>query len=96
MDYFCKSPQELKQQVYYLLLDNQWAVNMNMPGSASCKKNSSNVMPQQMESTNLKSDFLFFLDKLLEENVIYGKYLKKIYTLGEKKQIKKKFIYPIK
>jgi len=41
---------------------------MNMPGSASSRKNRSNMM----DSSALKSDFLFFLDKILEENVIYG------------------------
>lgn len=59
LDYFCKNPQELKSQVYSLLLESS-----SQPGSA--KK------PRLFEKTGEadRNDFLNFLDRMLEEQAI--------------------------
>lgn len=63
LDYFCKYPQELKPQVYYLLLEQ----------SATLEKRVSNrPWTQSNDSDMLKSEFLFFLDSLVDQKQLLG------------------------
>ena len=58
LDYFCKNPQDLKPQVYSLLLD--------LPSSSTKKP----FPKAPIESGSSRSEFLMFLDRLLEEGML--------------------------
>lgn len=62
LDYFCKNPQDLKSQVYYLVLET------GAPTISAYSEKKPRALFEKSEAG--RNEFLFFLDKLLEEGLL--------------------------